>query len=234
MRHLATPLAITALLASTAMAAAQQRAEVTADLNLRAGPGTRYPVVTTIPDGRNVSVYGCIDGYDWCDVTWGNTRGWVFSDYLDYRYRGRWRPVSEWGARVGLPVITFSFGDYSDRHYRGTRFFDRIIDWVGDDRDRDRDWDRDRDRDRDWDRDRGRDRDWDRDRGRDRDWDRDRDRDRRDRDGDRNRDDDGDRSQGRGGDTGSNNQTGNGFSQQNDDSQASGNDRGGFVERLQN
>jgi uncharacterized protein YraI len=151
------------LLSSIALPALAQDASVTADLNMRAGPGTQYPVITTIPAGRSIDIYGCEGGLNWCDVSWRGNRGWVYSDYLNYTYRDRTRPVAEWGARVDLPIISFSFGDYADRHYRGMPWYDDRDRW---DRDRGGRWDRDgRDRDRDgrWDRgDRDRDRDRDR------------------------------------------------------------------------
>jgi uncharacterized protein YraI len=170
------------LLSSIALPALAQDASVTTDLNMRAGPGTQYPVITTIPGGRSVDIYGCEGGLNWCDVSWRGNRGWVYSDYLSYTSQNRTRPVAEWGARLDLPIVSFSFGDYADRHYRGMPWYDDRDRW---DRDRGGRWDRD-DRDRDrggrWDHD-------DRDRDRDRDrWgrgDRDRD-DRRDR-GDRDR-----------------------------------------------
>lgn len=113
-----------------ALPATAQQAEVTADLNLRAGPGTEYPVIETIPDGRKVRVYGCEDGYDWCDVGWRNARGWVFTDYLDYRHNGRWRPVSDWGSTVGLPLLAFSFGSYFDNHYRDSVYNNEVRGWA--------------------------------------------------------------------------------------------------------
>jgi len=152
------------LLSSIALPALAQDARVTVDLNMRAGPGTQYPVITTIPGGRAVDIYGCESGLNWCDVNWRGNRGWVYSDYLNYTYESRTRPVAEWGPRIGLPVVSFSFGDYADRHYRG-------MPWYGD---RDR-WDHDRRRDRG---------------GR---WDRRDDHDRRDRDGRRRGWDDDDR-----------------------------------------
>lgn len=121
------------LLTSIAVPALAQNAEVTTDLNMRAGPGTQYPVITTIPDGRGVNIYGCESGLNWCDVSWRGNRGWVYSDYLEYSYGNRTRPVPDWGARIDLPVISFAFGDYASRHYRGMPWYD----------DRDR-WDRDR------------------------------------------------------------------------------------------
>jgi hypothetical protein len=81
-------------------------------------------------------VYGCLSDYDWCDVDWRGNRGWVFTDYLEYYYRNQPRPVMEWGPRIGLPVVAFSFGEYARRHYRD-------MPWYSD-RDRWYRWDRDR------------------------------------------------------------------------------------------
>jgi uncharacterized protein YraI len=111
-------------------------AEVTSDLNMRAGPGARFPIITTIPEGRTVEVYGCLNDYEWCDVSWRGNRGWVFTDYLDYYYRNQPRPVMEWGPRIGIPVITFSFGDYARRHYRNMPWYSDRERWYRWDRDR--------------------------------------------------------------------------------------------------
>ena len=61
---------------------AQEVAQVTVDLNLRVGAGTDYGIITTIPSGVAVTVYGCTSGYSWCDVEWDGYRGWVYSRYL--------------------------------------------------------------------------------------------------------------------------------------------------------
>jgi uncharacterized protein YraI len=140
-------LAIGAAFALLAFPAAAQEAEVTIDLNMRAGPATRYPIITTIPAGRGVDVYGCLASYDWCDVGWRGFRGWVFTDYLEYYYRNDYRPVIEWGPRIGLPVITFTFGDYARRHYRNMPWYEDRWRWERRDRRdrRDRDWNDDED-----------------------------------------------------------------------------------------
>lgn len=116
-KRLLRPAAVAAfaLFAAPALAAT---AQVTADLNLRAGPSTRYPVIATVPYGHSITVYGCLQGYSWCDVSWRGVRGWVSARYLSYRYADTWRPIPSWGARIGLPLITFSFNDYSYRHHR--------------------------------------------------------------------------------------------------------------------
>lgn len=88
------------------------------NLNLRAGPSIDYPVVRRAPRGTAVNVYGCIDDYGWCDVSWGGHRGWVSGEYLDYDYYDRRVPVIHYGPRLGLGLISFNFGGYWDRHYR--------------------------------------------------------------------------------------------------------------------
>lgn len=57
--------ALTALSASCAQAAP---ALATNNVNMRQGPGTNYPVITTIPGGSTVEVSGCQG--EWCSVSW--------------------------------------------------------------------------------------------------------------------------------------------------------------------
>ncbi|TKT76759.1 SH3 domain-containing protein [Aquamicrobium sp. LC103] len=169
------------------IAAAATSAVVTTDLNIRTGPGSGYQRFGTIPAGYEVTVYGCLSGYNWCDVNFGGDRGWVSGKYLAYlgeRYYRR--PISSVGVSIGLPIVGFEPYDYHRRYYVGRPWYrDRYLD-----RPRYRDdgpWDRDRDR---WARERDRDR-WERDRDRDRGrWERERDRreNARDRDRDRGRD----------------------------------------------
>jgi uncharacterized protein YraI len=184
MKHLRIlAIAAAAMLAGSTLASAQE-AFTTSDVNMRAGPGSRYPVVTTIPSDREVIIHGCLSNWDWCDVSWRRNRGWVFSDYLEALYRNRRIGFDEYRTYIDVPFVSFSFG-YWDRYYRDRPWFDDWDRW-GDHGDRPRWRDRDRDRDRYGDRDRNRDRTGDRD-------------DDNDRVGDRNRmnddgNDDGDRS----------------------------------------
>ncbi len=156
-----------ALLALTGIAApaAAQAATgyTTGNVNLRAGPGTQYPRVLVVPAGAPVAVFGCLQGYTWCDVEVDRERGWISARYLSIFYDEQQAYVP-YRPRVVVPRVTFGFG-YWDRWYTDRPWY---RDW---DRPHRRDWDRARDRD--WRRDR--DRDWNRDR--DRDWNRNRDRD---------------------------------------------------------
>lgn len=121
---------VAAALMAGASAVSAQEAVTTNDVNMRAGPGTRFPVVTTIPEERPVVIHGCLSDYDWCDVSWRSERGWVFSDYLDYLYRNRPVTFYEYRQRVDVPVISFGYG-YWDRNYRNRPWFDDWDRWGG-------------------------------------------------------------------------------------------------------
>ncbi len=127
--------------------AAAANAYATADVNMRAGPSTAYPVITTIYGGAPVTVHGCLSDYSWCDVSWRGDRGWVSDNYLTIVYAERRVPVPSYAVAVGIPTVSFGFG-YWDDHYRSRPWYRDRDRWWGDDRD----WDRGRDRDRDWDR----------------------------------------------------------------------------------
>jgi uncharacterized protein YraI len=146
MTHYLRGLAV-AFLSSAAFSTATsaQDAVVTADLHMRAGPSTQFPVVTTIAEDAEVHVYGCIGDYNWCDVAWRGNRGWVFGDYLNYYYENRYVPIVEYGPRIEVPIITFTFGSYWEDYYRDRPWYDRRDRWRAVWRgDRDRDDERDR------------------------------------------------------------------------------------------
>lgn len=68
------------LIATAALA--QTTGYTTATVHMRAGPGTNYPVVATLPQDATIEVYGCQSGYDWCDISWNAARGWISSSYI--------------------------------------------------------------------------------------------------------------------------------------------------------
>jgi SH3 domain-containing protein len=51
------------------------------DVNMRQGPGTTYPIITTIPGGSNVEVTGCQG--QWCSVAWHGRSGYAIATSLD-------------------------------------------------------------------------------------------------------------------------------------------------------
>lgn len=84
-------------------------AVTTGAVNMRAGPGTRFAVVTSVPSGTVLAVYGCLQDGTWCDASTGNTRGWVSARYLSAS-QAAYAPV----API-YPVISFGFwGDSWD------------------------------------------------------------------------------------------------------------------------
>ncbi|GGE07817.1 hypothetical protein GCM10011390_28570 [Aureimonas endophytica] len=159
-RLLALGLGLT-LPAGAALAATT--AVVTNDLNIRTGPSARYQRYGTIPAGDQVTVFGCLRGYNWCDVGWDGERGWVHGAYLAYVGQRYYRqPIPQIAVRIGVPVYGFDPYDYHRRYYVGRPWYhDRYLDRPRYDRPRyerpdydrrdDDDgerWRRDRDRDR--------------------------------------------------------------------------------------
>lgn len=113
-------LTATTLGAGAAMAAP---AYLTISLNLRAGPGTEYPPVVTMPAGSSVFVYGCLSGWSWCDVSWDGYRGWAAGQYLDVVYLQRRYPIVSYGYRVSVPFIGFDIGTYWGNYYHDRPFY---------------------------------------------------------------------------------------------------------------
>jgi uncharacterized protein YraI len=97
-----------------AQAKAAYEAHTRVDLNLRIGPAITYGVIDVIPAGYPVTVIGCLNDVSWCDVDFEGLRGWVAASYLvrpgTTVYLPQWAPQ-------GLPIVSFSFGVYHDRHY---------------------------------------------------------------------------------------------------------------------
>ncbi len=90
-----------ALMALSVHCAAAAPALAVHDVNMRQGPGTEFPVVTTIPGGSNVEVNNCYG--QWCSVTWNGKSGYAVARNLD---RGEGAPPGAAGpppAGAGAP-----------------------------------------------------------------------------------------------------------------------------------
>lgn len=96
---------------------------MTGDVNLHAGPGTRYPRVVVVPREAGVEIFGCLQGYGWCDVGFGGVRGWASSGYLQFLHEGRRVAGPGYAPRAGVPVITCRADDYWDRYHRGRPWY---------------------------------------------------------------------------------------------------------------
>lgn len=125
--------------ASLAMAAASLLAPalahaadayVTGNVNLRAGPDSSYPLIALIPAGTEVDVRGCTDGWEWCDVIVYGDRGWIAGNFIAYEYQDQPVLLPAYGARIGIPVITFVIGSYWDHYYRDRPFYRERDRWY--------------------------------------------------------------------------------------------------------
>jgi uncharacterized protein YraI len=105
------------------MALASSFAIATHNVNVRAGPDTGYPVVDVARAGDQIYVFGCLEYRSWCDVDYDGLRGWINSNYLAFYDRGRRYVGPDAMYRMSAPIVTFSFGGYWDRHYRGRPFY---------------------------------------------------------------------------------------------------------------
>lgn len=74
------------LTAAGLMAAAPALAQVSAtaatNLNMRAGPGSAQQVLGVIPSAGAVTVLGCQEAGNWCQVDFQGNQGWVHGGYL--------------------------------------------------------------------------------------------------------------------------------------------------------
>jgi len=111
-----------------AQAAAPNGYPVT-NVNLRAGPGTDYPVIVTVQGRAPIAILGCLADYGWCDVIFQNARGWMRSIYLAGFYQGYYYPLRDYAPRLGYRVVSFDIGTYWDSYYRDRPFYGERPRW---------------------------------------------------------------------------------------------------------
>lgn len=96
--------ALAAAIATPATAATIGTA--TTALNIRSGPGPQYPVIGAIATRGQAVINGCIRGSLWCQVSYGGTQGWVYSQYLATSIAGA-APVIVSRQPAGVPLVTY-------------------------------------------------------------------------------------------------------------------------------
>ena len=88
MKKLLVASAVAALTVSGA-AIAQERVFASADLNVRAGPGTNHRVIGMIGANDAAEVWDCSANGRWCRISYRGGEGWVSAGYLEQgRYGG--------------------------------------------------------------------------------------------------------------------------------------------------
>jgi uncharacterized protein YraI len=127
MKHIAW--FITPILLAAPLLVHAEDAYVVADISLQAGPDTEYPSITELSAGTPVSIQGCIDGWTWCDVIAGDDLGWVAGSFLEEDYDNQRVIVTDYGPRIGIPVVTFSLGVYWDQHYHNRNWYGERQRW---------------------------------------------------------------------------------------------------------
>lgn len=115
------------VLAVAATVAAEARPVlVTADLNVRVGPGTEHPSVGVIRGGSTAEVGRCFSG--WCEIFWNGLRGFSSQAYLD----GDGPPPAAYAPPPPPPPVYYGprryygYGPYERPYYRPYR---RWRDW---------------------------------------------------------------------------------------------------------
>lgn len=99
------------------------RGYTNASANLLAGPGRDYPAVAHVADNANVDIFGCVNGFKWCDVAWNGNRGWIDGRFLDSVYRDRHVNIIEYGPQSDVPVVTFEQKSYWNDYYHDRPFY---------------------------------------------------------------------------------------------------------------
>jgi uncharacterized protein YraI len=103
---------------------------VITNVNMRAGPDVQYPVVQVVPVNSWISVQGCTTGWQWCDVIAGPNRGWIAGTYIAYMYNSQPVYVADYGAQIGIPIVSFVIGTYWGRYYLNRPFYRDRARWY--------------------------------------------------------------------------------------------------------
>lgn len=98
-------LATVLLMSGTALA--QVPVTATTELNVRAGPGTNFPVVGVIPEGGAAVIGGCVADSRWCTVAYDGGEGWAYSDYLSADLNGQLVVITDRGTDLGVPATVY-------------------------------------------------------------------------------------------------------------------------------
>lgn len=107
-----------------------QNAFTLRDTDVYAGPSSEYPPVVTLPPNVGVNIAGCLNDWSWCDVIFGDSRGWVYAADLGYPYGSNRVVILEYGPRLGIPIVAFSLPVYWQAHYRARPWYRERDQWV--------------------------------------------------------------------------------------------------------
>ena len=121
---------IVALAPALATAQQQPNGYPVTNVNLRAGPGTDYPVIVTVPARSPIAILGCLPDYGWCDSIFQGNRGWMRSIYLSGWYQGNYYALRDYAPRLGYRTVTFDIEGYWGKNYRNRPFYGERTRWT--------------------------------------------------------------------------------------------------------
>ncbi|HEV7464341.1 MAG TPA: DUF6600 domain-containing protein [Methyloceanibacter sp.] len=101
------------------------------NVNLRAGPGTDYPVIVTVLARAPISILGCLADYAWCDTIFEGNRGWMRSIYLSGYYQGYYYSLRDYAPRLSYRTVSFDINGYWNTNYRDRPFYGERARWTG-------------------------------------------------------------------------------------------------------
>lgn len=91
--------------ALTGAAFADTSVSAVTDLNVRAGPGSQYPVIGVLKAGQQATLSGCLQNGKWCTVVEAGGQGWVYSDYVSADFGGSNVVLSQRPADSNIAVV---------------------------------------------------------------------------------------------------------------------------------
>ena len=103
-----TLLAATALVAFGATANAFETT-TTGEFTIYAGPMEEAPTLGIVPTDAQMTINGCLAKQDWCEVSYGELKGWAKTDVFKVMDNGQAVEISGIGPKV--QTITYVEGD---------------------------------------------------------------------------------------------------------------------------
>lgn len=99
------------------------------NLNIRSGPGVRFPPVGVAGAGSELIIHGCVERYTWCDVSASGVRGWASGAHLQFVHEARRVYVPAYAVQVDIPILTFDLTSYWGEYYRDRDFYSEYDRW---------------------------------------------------------------------------------------------------------
>ena len=88
-------------------ASAETEAAAWNDLNVRSGPGPMYSILGVIPATEKAMVQGCLADATWCEVTYGDVKGWSAGNYLTATVEDTPIALSTLDRRVVIGTVVY-------------------------------------------------------------------------------------------------------------------------------